>query len=40
VNERVILRDVPDQERTVRALAMANDMLDLVGTAFGGGNRP
>lgn len=39
VNERVILRDVPDQQRTVRALAMANDMLDLVGTAFGGGDR-
>jgi AcrR family transcriptional regulator len=36
VNERIILSDVPDHERPARALAMADDMLDLVGTAFGG----
>ncbi len=36
VNERIILSDVPEHERPLRALAMANEMLDLVGTAFGG----
>jgi AcrR family transcriptional regulator len=35
VNERIILRDVPENERHSQALAMANDMLDLVGRAFG-----
>ncbi|MEZ5572104.1 MAG: TetR/AcrR family transcriptional regulator [Halioglobus sp.] len=35
VNERVILQDVPEQERQTRALAMADDMLELVGTVFG-----
>lgn len=35
VNERVILMDVPEPERRARALAMASDMLDLVGQAFG-----
>jgi AcrR family transcriptional regulator len=39
VNERMILRDTPDHERPARALAMANEMLDLVGTAFGGEAR-
>ncbi len=39
VNERIILRDVPDDERPFRALAMANDMLDLVGEAFGTADR-
>ncbi len=35
VNERVILQNVPERERRPRALAMADEMLDLVGTAFG-----
>jgi len=35
VTDRVILHDVPDQERRPQALAMADAMLDLVGTAFG-----
>lgn len=35
VNERIILRDVPGHERQQQALAMASEMLDLVGTAFG-----
>jgi AcrR family transcriptional regulator len=40
VNDRIILRDVPDNERPVRALAMANAMLDLVGEAFGSAAQP
>jgi len=40
VNERVILRDVPDGERQERAMAMAADMLDLVGIAFGSQVQP
>jgi len=39
VNERIILRDIPERERPAMALAMANDMLDLVGTAFGSAGR-
>ena len=35
VNERIILRDAPEHERREQALAMASEMLDLVGTAFG-----
>jgi len=35
VNERIILLDAPAQERHARALAMADEMLDLVGRAFG-----
>lgn len=35
VNERIILTDTPVHERRPRALAMADEMLDLVGTAFG-----
>ena len=35
VTERVILENVPERERRTRALAMADEMLDLVGTAFG-----
>lgn len=35
VNERVILQQVAEHERRPRALAMADEMLDLVGTAFG-----
>ena len=35
VNERIILRDAPEHERHEQALAMASEMLDLVGTAFG-----
>jgi len=35
VNEHVILQNVPEHERRPRALAMADEMLDLVGTAFG-----
>ncbi len=34
VNDRVILRDVPEPERTERAMAMADEMLDLVQAAF------
>ncbi len=40
VNERVILRDVPEAERRDRAMAMADEMLELVGNAFGSLNRP
>ena len=36
VNERIILRDVLDDERPRRALAMADEMLELLSTAFGG----
>jgi hypothetical protein len=36
VNERIILRDATEHERQEQALAMASDMLDLVGNAFGG----
>ncbi len=39
VNERIILHDVPDHERPLRALAMAHDVLDLLGTAFGSAGR-
>lgn len=35
VNERIILQNVREDERRPRALAMADEMLDLVGTAFG-----
>lgn len=35
VNERIILRDVPEAERPARAMAMADEMLELVGLAFG-----
>ncbi len=35
VNERIILRDVPEHERHDRALAMASEMLHLVITAVG-----
>ena len=34
VNDRVILKDVPEPERTERALRMASQMLDLVGAVF------
>lgn len=40
VNERIILRDVPEHERRVQALAMASEMLDLVGRAFGAERQP
>lgn len=39
VNERVILREVAGRERREQALAMASEMLDLVGTAFGSQRR-
>lgn len=39
VNERIILRDVPEHERLWRALAMAQDVLDLLSEAFGGARR-
>jgi AcrR family transcriptional regulator len=35
VNEYVILQNVPEHERRTRALAKADEMLDLVSTAFG-----
>ena len=35
VTERIILQNVPEHERRPRALAMADEMLDLVSTAFG-----
>lgn len=35
VNERIILRDVPEPERTARAMAMADEMLDMIQVAFG-----
>jgi len=34
VNDGVILKDVPEPERTERALKMATQMLDLVGAVF------
>jgi AcrR family transcriptional regulator len=34
VSERIILQTVPEHERRLRALAMADEMLDLVGAAF------
>jgi AcrR family transcriptional regulator len=40
VNDRMILSDVPDHERPARALAMADEMLDLVGAAFGRAGHP
>lgn len=39
VNERIILQNVPEDERRPRALAMADEMLDLVSTAFGSVGR-
>lgn len=36
VNERIILRDIPEHERRSQALAMASDMLDLVSSVFSG----
>lgn len=35
VNEGIILKGVPEPQRTERALQMASQMLDLVGAAFG-----
>jgi len=40
VNERIILRDVPDHERPLRAHAMARDVLDLLSMAFDSKGRP
>lgn len=35
VNERMILRDVPEPARTEQAMKMADEMLDLVAAVFG-----
>jgi AcrR family transcriptional regulator len=40
VSERIILQNVPEHERRPRALAMADEMLDLVGTAFSEAKQP
>ena len=39
VNERVILKDVPDAERTQRALELAQQMLELLEAAFKAGPK-
>jgi AcrR family transcriptional regulator len=40
VNERMILQHAADSDRRARALSMAEEMLDLLSTAFGAVSQP